>query len=134
MQIVLSDLTYVDTIQLQPRIQNQIRHLAAFGNPIFYKNQAMGLSNFANRRYVYLGEDDSGYIGIPRGLTESLIEKCDHAGISYQIQDERQHGKKIKVTFTGELRESQKKAVSKMLEHDTGILNAATAFGIRSGS
>lgn len=129
MQIVLSDLTYIDTIQLQPRIQNQIRYLAAFGNPIFYKNQAMGLSNFANSRYVYLGEDDSGYIGIPRGLTESLIEKCDHAEIPYEIQDERQHGKKIKATFTGELRESQKKAVSKMLEHDTGILNAATAFG-----
>ena len=36
MHIVLSDLTYVDTIQLQPRIQNQIRRLAAFGNPVFY--------------------------------------------------------------------------------------------------
>ena len=35
MHIVLSDLTYVDTIQLQPRIQNQIRRLAAFGNPVF---------------------------------------------------------------------------------------------------
>ena len=129
MQIVLSDLTYVDTIQLQPRIQNQIRRLAAFGNPVFYKNQAMGLSNFANSRYIYLGEDDCGYIGIPRGLTETLIEKCKAAGILYRIQDERQHGRSIKATFTGTLRESQKRAVEKMLEHDTGILNAATAFG-----
>lgn len=129
MRIILSDLTYIDTIQLQPRIQNQIRRLAAFGNPVFYKNQAMGLSNFSNSRYIYLGEDDSGYIGIPRGLTESLIEKCNNAGISYQFQDERQQGKGIKVTFSGELRETQKKAVSKMLEHDTGILSAATAFG-----
>lgn len=129
MRIILSDLTYIDTIQLQPRIQNQIRRLAAFGNPIFYKNQAMGLSNFSNSRYIYLGEDDSGYIGIPRGLTESLIEKCNNAGISYQFQDERQQGKGIRVTFSGELRETQKKAVSKMLEYDTGILSAATAFG-----
>ena len=129
MKIVMSDLTYIDTIQLQPRLQNQIRRLAAFGNPVFYKNQAMGLSNFANSRFIYLGEDENGYIGIPRGLTESLTEKCERANISYSIQDERQQGKKIKVTFTGELRQSQKNAVDKMLEHDTGILNAATAFG-----
>ena len=129
MQIVLSNLTYIDTIHLQPRIQNQIRRMAAFGNPIFYKNQAMGISNFSNSRYIYLGEDDSGYIGIPRGLTESLMKKCDNAGIPYQLQDERQKGKIINVTFFGELRESQKKAVSKMMEHDTGILNAATSFG-----
>ena len=129
MKIVLSELTYIDTIQLQPRLQNQIRRLAAFGNPVFYKNQAMGLSNFANSRFIYLGEDENGYIGIPRGLTEELMEKCERANISYSIQDERQHGSKIKVTFNGELRQSQKNAVDKMLEHDTGILNAATAFG-----
>ena len=129
MKITLSDLTYVDSIQLQPRLQNQIRRLAAFGNPIFYKNQAMGLSNFANSRYIYLGEDENGYIGIPRGLTESLIEKCDCAEIPYTILDERENGRRIRAEFTGELRPSQKLAVEKMLIHDTGILNAATAFG-----
>lgn len=41
----------------------------------------MGLSNFANGRYIYLGQDENGYIGIPRGLREELVEKCEKAEI-----------------------------------------------------
>ncbi len=46
LHITLSNGIYVDTGNIQPRIQNQIRRMAAFRNPVFYKNQAMGLSNF----------------------------------------------------------------------------------------
>ena len=67
-QVTLSNLIYVDASNLKPRIQNRIRRMAAFANPVFYKNQAMGLSNFANGRYIYLGQDENDYIGIPRGL------------------------------------------------------------------
>ena len=42
MRITLSDGIYVDAVNLRPRIQNQIRRMAAFSNPVFYKNQAMG--------------------------------------------------------------------------------------------
>ena len=38
LHIVLGDGVYVDVLNLMPRIQNQIRSLAAFDNPIFYKN------------------------------------------------------------------------------------------------
>lgn len=44
LQITLSNGVYVNTVNLRPRIQNQIRRMAAFPNPVFYKNQAMGLS------------------------------------------------------------------------------------------
>ena len=39
MHLVLGDGVYIDTLNLMPRIQNQIRSLAAFDNPIFYKNK-----------------------------------------------------------------------------------------------
>ena len=65
LMLTLSNLIYVDASNLKPRIQNRIRRMAAFANPVFYKNQAMGLSNFANGRYIYLGQDENGYIGIP---------------------------------------------------------------------
>ena len=64
--ITLANGVYIDTSNLAPRIQNRIRELAAFRNPAFYKNQAMGLSNFANARFIYLGNDANGYIKIPR--------------------------------------------------------------------
>lgn len=129
LMLSLSNLIYVDTSNLKPRIQNRIRKMSAFANPVFYKNQAMGLSNFANGRYIYLGQDEGGYIGIPRGLREELIERCGRAGIAWEEEDARVQGRGIQVGFNGQLREAQAVAAEKMLEHQTGILSAATAFG-----
>ncbi len=127
--ITLSNGIYVNTVNLQPRIQNQLRRMAAFSNPVFYKNQAMGLSNFENCRYIYLGNDENGFIKLPRGIWENIIQECEMAGIEYKIEDKRGEGRTINVKFIGELRETQISAAEKLLSHDCGILNAATAFG-----
>ena len=129
LHITLFNGIYIATENLRPRIQNQIRKLAAFSNPVFYKNQAMGLSNFSNARYVYLGSDGDGYIKIPRGLLEVIITECDNAGIAYHIEDKRCAGHQINVEFQGELKDSQILAVEMLTQNETGILNAATAFG-----
>lgn len=81
LQITLADGAYILRENLAPRIQNRIRELAAFLNPAFFKNQAMGLSNFANSRYIYLGRDEGEYIRIPRGLLEEVTAKCDKTGM-----------------------------------------------------
>ncbi len=128
-QIVLADGIYVDTANLKPKIQNRIREIAAFHNPVFYKNQIMGLSNFQNARYIYLGRDENGYIKIPRGLLEILIENCNQADIEFEIEDKRTTGNEIDVSFNGELKESQNNAIKAIAKYDTGILSAATAFG-----
>mgnify|MGYP000506977023 CR=1 FL=1 len=57
MHIILGDGVYVDTLNLMPRIQNQIRSLAAFDNPVFYKNKRLGYSNYYNFSAVYMGKD-----------------------------------------------------------------------------
>lgn len=129
LHITLANGIYIATSNLSARIQNRIREMAAFRNPAFYKNQAMGLSNFANARFIYLGNDENGYIKIPRGLLENIIVECEKAGIDYQIQDERCQGNQIKAEFNGQLKESQIPAVDILAENETGILNAATAFG-----
>ncbi|MBR4328484.1 MAG: DEAD/DEAH box helicase family protein [Candidatus Riflebacteria bacterium] len=129
LSITISNLIYIDCYNLKPRIQNQIRKLAAFPNPIFYKNKAMKISNFSNSRFIYLGEDDNGYICIPRGLLEKLIIHCKNSDIPYSIDDKRIIGKKISIEFIGKLKENQIKAVNSLLEKDNGILSAATAFG-----
>ena len=51
-KMVVSNQPFIDTLNLSPRIQNQIRKMAAFRNPVFYKNQAMNISNFANSRFI----------------------------------------------------------------------------------
>lgn len=129
LSIVLGDGIYVDALNLMPRIQNKIRSLAAFDNPIFYKNKRLGYSNYYNFSSVYLGKDVDGYIRIPRGLYEQLVAKCEEASIPYTITDEREKGRPIRVSFNGSLRAQQELAANKMLDNDNGVLSAATAFG-----
>lgn len=129
MHIVLADGIYVDALNLQPRIQNQIRALAAFSNPVYYKNARLGYSNYYNFSSVYLGEDVNGYIHIPRGLKETLLAKCADADIPYEILDEREKGLPIRISFRSDLRMQQDIAAQALLSYDNGILSAATAFG-----
>lgn len=129
-RLTLSNGIYVDSTNLRPALQNKIRRMAAISNPVYYKNQAIGMSNYDTSRWIYLGQDHlSGYIEIPRGLYSTLIENMEQAKISYEIEDERQIGRNINVEFKGELREEQKDAMNEMLKFDNGILHAATAFG-----
>lgn len=76
MHIVFSDGIYVDALNLMPRLQNQIRSMAAFDNPIFYKNKRLGYSNYYNFSAIYMGKDLDGYIRIPRGLRDELLASC----------------------------------------------------------
>ena len=127
--IVLADGVYIDCLNLAPRLQNQIRAMAAFDNPIYHKNKILGLSNYYNYSSVYLGKDVDGYIRVPRGLREKIIDKCEKAGIKYDIEDEREKGRPIRVSFKGDLRLQQDIAAQALLSYDDGILSAATAFG-----
>lgn len=127
--IVLADGVYIDALNLAPRLQNQIRAMAAFDNPIFYKNKRLGYSNYYNFSAVYLGMDVDGYIKIPRGLLEKVIEECRKSKIMYDITDHREKGRPLRISFNGELRVQQNLAAQRLLSFDNGILSAATAFG-----
>ena len=130
LHITLSNGIYVDNTNLKAAMQNRIRRMAAISNPVFYKHQAIGTSNYDTSRWIYLGKDHlSGYIQIPRGLWDELLENIKQADIDYEMEDERQQGRKINVDFKGELRPEQDKALKELTRYDNGILHAATAFG-----
>ena len=127
--MVLSDGIYVDALNLKPRLQNQIRCMAAMDNPVFYKNKRLGYSTYYQDSAIYLGKDMDGYIRIPRGLLDDLTDRCQTAGIVYDIEDQREKGRPIRVNFQGKLRDHQDVAAESLLAFDHGILSAATAFG-----
>ena len=58
LHMVLGNGVYIDTLNLMPRIQNQVRSLAAFDNPEFYKNKRLGYSNYYNFSAVYLRSEE----------------------------------------------------------------------------
>ena len=128
-RIVLSDRIYIDSSGMTNKLKRQIRSMATFSNRQYYQNQAMDIPNYDMSRFIYLGTDEGNYIVLPRGLREELLQRFEKAGICYKIEDKRTIGRKIRVEFNGDLKPSQVPAVDVMLDHEVGILHAATAFG-----
>lgn len=128
-RIVLADRIYIDSTGMSNKTKRQLRRMATFSNKQYFQNQAMDMPNYDESRFIYLGSDEGKYIVLPRGLREEILKKFDNAGISYKIEDKRTQGRKLNISFKGELRETQIPAVETMLKNETGILHAATAFG-----
>ena len=128
-RIVLADRIYIDSTGMTNKTKRQLRRMATFSNKLYFQNQAMDMPNYDESRFIYLGSDEGKYIVLPRGLREKILKAFDNAGVKYKIEDKRTEGRKLNISFKGELRDSQIPAVDTMLENETGILHAATAFG-----
>lgn len=127
--ITLANQIYIENSNLKARALNRFRRLAAFSNPEFYKNQAMGFSTNNILRIIQCGSDIDSYICLPRGCEEKLIQLINDSDIPYKMNDKRQLGYEIDVEFKGILYPEQEKAAKSMLAFDYGILGAATGFG-----
>ena len=64
-QIVRSNLLYVEKKDLPPAMLNRLLRLAAFQNPEFYKAQAMRLTTFGKPRIISCGQDLAQHIALP---------------------------------------------------------------------
>ncbi len=128
-KLVLGNQIYIEKEILSPSLRNRIIRLAAFQNPEFYKAQAMRFPTFDKPRIINCCEDFPKYIGIPRGCLEEIISLLESLNIEVQLIDERFHGEPVDVKFMGTLRPEQEKAAEVMLNSDTGVLSASTAFG-----
>ena len=129
LSIVVSNQVYIPKENLSPSLRNRLIRIAAFQNPEFYKKQAMRLPTFDQPRIISCAQNFSKYIGLPRGCQNEVTELLTSLGIKVDITDERNPGKPIDYIFRGELRPEQQAAADSLLEHDIGVLSAATAFG-----
>ena len=128
-RIIAADGIYIDKSNLASRLQNKIRRLAAYNNPEYFKKQAMGIPTFGIPRIMYSGNDTDQYITIPRGCLDNLCTGLKNSEIDFTIEDKRNKGRKTAVSFKGNLFPEQEDAARRLLEHDIGILAAATGFG-----
>jgi len=127
--MVLSNQVYVPKESLSPPLKNRLIRLAAFQNPEFCKAQAMRLPTFNKPRIICCCEDFSRHIGIPRGCLEEVVALLQSLNVKPEVVDERFSGTQIKLNFHGTLRPDQELAAKTMLNHETGVLSASTAFG-----
>lgn len=129
LEIVFSDKIYIPKAKLPAILRNRILHLAAFQNPEFYKAQAMRLPTYDKPRIISCAEDHLDHVALPRGCLDELEALFNHSKVPYKIKDQRTLGSTLEATFTGELRPEQKTAAKALIDHDTGVLAATTAFG-----
>lgn len=128
-QAVMADQIYLPKDVLPPSLHNRILRLAAFQNPEFYRAQAMRLPTFGKPRIIACAEDHPAHIALPRGCLDDLRLLFNAHGIRIDFEDARQAGIPLAVEFCGELRPDQQAAAEALLAHDTGVLEATTAFG-----
>jgi superfamily II DNA or RNA helicase len=80
-------------------------------------------------RVIGSAENYPLHIALPRGCLDAAQALLKDNGIRCDLQDERCSGQRIEVDFVGALRPDQERAAAAMLQHDTGVLCAPTAFG-----
>ena len=128
-RIRVSDMVYVEKKELSERALWAIKRMGAYANPEFYKAQKMRLPTYDKPRYISVYEEDDFCLAIPRGRMDRLRSLLKEAGVQFSMEDRRNAGTELDVTFQGTLRDEQEKAFASLLARDIGVLSATTAFG-----
>ena len=127
--IVKANLLYIPLVGLPNKLINKIRKIATFQNPEFYKAQAMRLSTYDKPRIINCSELFPEYLGLPRGCEADLLKLLEHYKITPHFDDQREIGQRMQIAFQGKLSKTQQSAASELLNHEIGVLSAATGFG-----
>jgi len=127
--LVLGNQIYIPKTDLTPSLRNRLIRLAAFQNPDFYQSQRMRLSTYGKPRIVSCCEDFPQHLGLPRGSMDELTALLGWLQIKTNLTDERYAGARLDVQFHGALHGEQQQAADSLLQHETGVLAASTAFG-----
>ena len=126
---VLGQRLFVTKAGLSPTHVNQIKRLAAFQNPEFYKKQSLRLSTALTPRVVACAEELPEHVALPRGCRIDLEQILQEHGCALRVEDQRCDGKPLDVTFDGRLTSIQKKAARALLREDIGVLVAPPGVG-----
>lgn len=130
-EIVLTraNMLYIPLTSLSAKCVNVFKRMAAFRNPEFYEKQGMRLSTYNIPRIISCSEITDDYLVLPRGCEDAVRAILTQHNVKVLISDKTNHGRSIKVTFRGGLREEQQKAMEAFAGHNVGTLSATTAFG-----
>lgn len=128
-QIVLGNAIYLRQNELTPSLRGMLIRLASFVNPKYAEMQRMRLNVYATPRIIDCSINGDDWLVLPRGCLDPVLKTLRDEGAEWELTDRRQNGTRVEVDFVGELRSEQRNAGQKLLENETGVLAAGTAFG-----
>ena len=126
---VLAQRLFVEKAGLPSPLLNQIKRLAAFQNPEFYKRQSMRLSTAMTPRVISCAEDLPQHLALPRGCRPELEELLRGHGVALDVEDQRIQGAPLELRFQGTLTAVQEQAARALVAHDTGVFVAPPGAG-----
>lgn len=126
---VLANRLYIKLGEGPSVLFNQLKHLAAFQNPEFYRKQKMRFSTHATPRVICCAEIMDGYLSLPRGCLDDVEALLGEYGVRLNINDKRFIGQKANFVFNGVLTLEQKKALKDVLDYDFGVFVAPPGMG-----
>ena len=126
---VLAQRLFVEKTGLPSAMIDQIKRLAAFQNPEFYKRQRMRLSTATTPRVIACAEDLPEHVALPRGCRDDLDALLHEHGSTLELRDERTRGEEAPLVFHGTLTAIQERAARALLAHDIGVLVAPPGAG-----
>jgi len=126
---VLAQRLFVEKAGLPSPVLNEIKRLAAFQNPEFFKRQNMRLSTAITPRVICCAEELAKHVALPRGCLHDFEELLREQDVKLVVEDQRHEGEALQAVFKGELTAIQRKAAGAMLQHDTGVFSAPPGIG-----
>lgn len=126
---MISQKLFIPKDSLPSPLLNEIKRLAAFPNPTFYELQQIRRSTARTPRVIACAEELPQHIALPRGCLSDAEELFEEYGVSVAVDDKRESGAPLDVTFRGRLTELQTRAAGALLVHDTGIFVAPPGVG-----
>jgi superfamily II DNA or RNA helicase len=126
---VLAQRLFVEKAGLPSSAVDQIKRLAAFQNPEFYKKQSMRLSTATTPRVIACAEDLPQHVALPRGCRGALETFLREHDATLYVVDQRTSGEEVRFRFQGTLTPLQKRAATELLAHDTGVFVAPPGAG-----
>lgn len=126
---VIAQRLFVEKTGLPSALLIQIKRLAAFQNPEFYKKQSMRLSTALTPRVIACFEELPEHISLPRGCLPDAESLLREHGVSLAAIDKREDGTPLDVKFHGSLTSIQEQAANVLLASENGLFVAPPGIG-----
>lgn len=126
---VLAQRLVVEKAGMPSPLLSQLKRLAAFQNPEFYKKQKMRLSTALTPRVVACAQDLPLFITLPRGCVSEAERLLTDHGVKLVVDDQRHQGEAQEFSFDGELTAVQRDAARAILAHDAGVFVGPPGIG-----
>ncbi len=127
--VVESQQLFVEKAGLPAALLTAIARLGAFQNPEFYQRQSLRLSTALAPRVISCAENLPDYLALPRGCLSDLRDLLSANGVTLDIEDKRETGETLDVSFKGELSDIQQRAAERLLADDIGVFVAPPGSG-----